>query len=91
MAAPAPFVLAVDVGTSSLKAVVYDCQGSLLASASRRYETHSPQPGWAETDPNDWWEALTGTVQELNKRLDFSAIQAVGPPADVHRAGGMAL
>ena len=69
-----PCVLTVDVGTSSLKAVVYDCRGSLLAAASRRYPGNPPsqQTGWAEADPQDWWNALLQTVQELrHSQPDF--------------------
>jgi sugar (pentulose or hexulose) kinase len=44
-------ILAVDVGTSALKAVLYDRAGQVTAQASRRYGYTTPQPGWAEADP----------------------------------------
>jgi xylulokinase len=84
-----PCVLTVDVGTSSLKAVVYGCRGSLLASAARRYAgiPSSQQPGWAEADPQDWWDALLGAVQELKHTLpDFSQVQAVALTGQMHTA-----
>ncbi|MDR3574339.1 MAG: FGGY family carbohydrate kinase [Anaerolineaceae bacterium] len=84
-----PCILTVDVGTSSLKAVVYGCHGTLLASASRRYPiSPSPQqPGWAEANPQDWWEALLAVVQELKHSLpDFSQIQAVALTGQMHTA-----
>ncbi len=82
-------VLTIDVGTSSLKAVVYGCRGSLLASASRRYPVSPPaqQPGWAEADPQDWWNALLEAVQELKHTLpDFSQVQAVALTGQMHTA-----
>ena len=60
-----PSILAIDVGTSSLKAVLYAQDGELLASSSRRYDLRSEQPGWAEGDPEEWWRAFHGTLSEL--------------------------
>jgi len=53
-----PYVLALDVGTSSLKAVVYAFNGKILASESSSYEYTSPQAGWAEASPQDWEAAM---------------------------------
>jgi xylulokinase len=60
-----PFVLAVDVGTSTLKSVLYSRDGHTLAVASGRYEYRSPHAGWAEADPEDWWAAFVSSVQQL--------------------------
>ena len=48
------FLLAYDVGTSSLKGVVYSRDGKVLASATSRYENRYPQKDWAEADPENW-------------------------------------
>ena len=80
-------ILAVDVGTSSLKAVVYDCLGIVLASATHRYPalTQPQQPGWAEADPHTWWDALITVVSQLKKSLtDFSQIQAIVLTGQMH-------
>ena len=47
-----PVVLAIDAGTSALKAVLYDAGGSVLATAVSRYDYDVPRPGWAESDPD---------------------------------------
>ncbi len=60
-----PYALAVDVGTSSLKAVVYGAAGGVLGSATRRYSYRADRPGWAESDPEDWWQAFEGAVGDL--------------------------
>ena len=60
-----PFVLAVDVGTSALKAVLYDRDGQTLAVANSRYEYSAPASGWAEAVPEDWWAAFVHAVQHL--------------------------
>ena len=82
-----PCILAVDVGTSSLKAVVYDCLGSVLASATQRYpEMAQPQqPGWAEADPHAWWDAFISVVLQLRHSLvNFSGIQALALTGQMH-------
>jgi xylulokinase len=80
-----PCILAIDVGTSSLKAVVYDGGGAVLASATRRYAVLSPQQGWAEADPQAWWDALVQAVLELKEKLvDFAAIQVIALTGQMH-------
>ncbi|HKY89696.1 MAG TPA: FGGY family carbohydrate kinase, partial [Nevskiaceae bacterium] len=55
----APHLLALDVGTQSVRAIVFDAQGHLLARRQVPIEPYvSPQPGWAEQDPEVYWRAL---------------------------------
>ncbi len=68
MTSAAPVVLGLDLGTGSLKAVLLDGRGAVLASATRGYPTSTPHPGWAEQDPADWLGALRGVVDELTAR-----------------------
>ena len=58
-------LLGLDLGTSSVKTVLFDRSGRVLASASRDYPTLRPQPGWAEQDPAVWWEAAVATLREV--------------------------
>ena len=59
-----PYLIGVDGGTESLRAGVFDLEGTPLAFASTAYPTHFPNPGWAEQDPNDWWAALGQSVRQ---------------------------
>ena len=52
------YILVHDLGTTGNKASLYDEQGTLVASAYHPYQTTYPQPGWAEQNPMDWWEAV---------------------------------
>jgi len=82
-----PCILAIDVGTSSLKAVIYNSAGKPLASASRRYEYRSPQAGWAETNPSDWWKALVETLAELRAgQVCYARIRVVAFTGQMHTA-----
>lgn len=58
-------VLGMDLGTSSLKCVIMDATGQLLATAERSYSTDSPHPGWAEQNPDDWIAAMRDALDEL--------------------------
>jgi xylulokinase len=79
-------ILAVDVGTSALKAVLYDRAGKVTAQTSRRYGYATPQPGWAEADPEAWWTAFDASVLELAQRADLAAVRAVAFTGQMHTA-----
>ncbi len=81
-----PYVLALDVGTSSLKAVIYSRSGETLAAAAQRYDYVSPQPGWGEMDPELWWKALTAAIAQLGQSWDLCQVQAVALTGQMHTA-----
>lgn len=67
-------LLGLDVGTSATKAIVVDTDGVVVARAERPADLSSPQPGWAEADPEQWW----GNVCALCRDLPVSRVAAVG-------------
>jgi xylulokinase len=86
-AAATPFLLAVDVGTSALKAVIYSRGGQALASCSRRYGYTTPQPGWAEADPQAWWDAFDAVVAELGQQGNkLGQVQVLALTGQMHTA-----
>ena len=75
-----PHVLALDQGTTSSRAIVFDPQGRVVASAQREFTQHFPRPGWVEHDPLDLW-----TTQRDTARL---AVEQAGvDPADLAGVG----
>jgi len=72
--------LGVDLGTSSLKALVLDVDGTIVGTASAGYPMTTPQPGWAESNPDDWWVAAGQAVREAAgaHRSDIAAIGLSG-------------
>jgi glycerol kinase len=58
------FLLAIDQGTSSSRAVIYDHETSVIASAQQEFPQHYPQPGWVEHDPEDIWASVQSVVRE---------------------------
>lgn len=77
--AAAELLLAIDCGTQSLKALVFDPVGQLHAKAQVAFEPYySPKPGWAEQDPDLFWEALCRACQSLwQQKVDKQAIAGV--------------
>ena len=62
------YILAHDLGTSGNKATLYRPDGTLAAAVVAAYPISYPHPGWAEQNPEDWWEAIcTSTRQLLEK------------------------
>jgi len=79
--------MAIDAGTSALKAVLFDARGRVLARAERRLHHRSPRPGWAEADPEDWWRALVRVVAELREKGHLlKHVAALGLTGQMHAA-----
>jgi glycerol kinase len=79
-AMPSPFVLAIDQGTTSTRAVVYDAAGGHRGSASRELTQHFPQPGWVEHDPEEIWQAVVEVVPRALERagIEAASLTAIG-------------
>lgn len=72
--------LGIDLGTGSVKIAVVGADDVVRESASRAYPIHSPHPGWAETDPQDWLDAVHAVVD----RLDVAQVTTVGFSGQMH-------
>lgn len=57
--------IGIDIGTSAVKVAAVGMDGALLAEASRPYATLTPQPGWVEQSPDDWWAATCQALRQL--------------------------
>jgi len=65
------YLMGIDVGTTSTRALIIDEGGRVVASAADEYPMDTPRPLWAEQDPSDWWRA---TCRAIREALDLSAI-----------------
>ena len=72
------YLLAIDQGTTSTRAVLYDTRGREIASASRELTQHYPQPGWVEHDPEEIWESVREVVPQSIARAGFQAAEIAG-------------
>ncbi|WP_210435109.1 FGGY-family carbohydrate kinase [Saccharopolyspora sp. ASAGF58] len=59
------YVMTYDCGTTSLKAALIDLEGTVVAEANETYALRQPQPGWAEQDPAELWEAVCRASRRL--------------------------
>lgn len=83
-ATPEGVVLGLDVGTSGLKAVAMNRDGGIVAEASGDYPLHTPQPGWTEQDPDDWWRAAAGALRSLVSEVGADSVLAVASSGQMH-------
>ena len=61
-------LVGLDVGTTGVKALALSPEGDVLARAEETYELSTPRPGWAEQDPEDWWQAAERALAGLGGR-----------------------
>ena len=75
--------LGLDLGTSSVKALVLDEGGEVRGEGSAPYRVHAPSPGWAESDPQDWWTAAAEAARAATGSRG-EQIRAVGLSGQMH-------
>ena len=83
------YVLGIDVGTGGTRALIIDEKGRLISSATEEHEPFaSPQIGWAEQRPEDWWRATGVAVRKAlgNANLSGQQIACVGFSGQMHGA-----
>uniref|UniRef100_UPI0034E5B474 FGGY family carbohydrate kinase n=5 Tax=Gammaproteobacteria TaxID=1236 RepID=UPI0034E5B474 len=74
------YVLAIDQGTTSSRAILFDRAGDIVGSAQREFAQIFPQPGWVEHDPREILTSVYATLTELLSReqIDPRHIAALG-------------
>ena len=61
---PADHILAIDQGTTSTRAILFDAHGQAVASAQHEIGQHYPRPGWVEHDPEEIWQSVLTTCRD---------------------------
>ena len=74
------YILALDQGTTSSRAMVFDRQGNVVSVAQKEFGQIYPQPGWVEHDPQEIWSTQAGVAAEAVTRagLNGASIAAIG-------------
>lgn len=70
--------IGIDVGTSACKVLAVSEDLEVIAETSMKYETRIPKPGWAEQDPNDWWNAAFTCLKSISKTLNEKNVKVSG-------------
>ena len=80
------YYIGIDLGTSGTKTVLFDREGHALASATIEYPLYQPQNGYAEQDPDDWWNAAAGTIRMVLEQsgVDSAEVKGIGISGQMH-------
>ena len=78
--ATSKYVLAIDEGTTSTRALIVDHDGQMVADAQREFTQYFPQPGWVEHNANEIWNAVLSTIATafINSGIQPKEIAGVG-------------
>jgi len=76
--------IGIDLGTQSVKVVLYDEAGHLLSLAQRDYPLLTPQIGFAEQDPEEWWKQTFSALQEVLYSVSNREIKAISFSGQMH-------
>lgn len=77
-------LLGLDVGTSGCKAVLIESDGAVKAEAITEYAMQIPRPGWAEQNPEDWWQATIASVRRVLASAGGETIVGIGLTGQMH-------
>lgn len=74
------YILAIDQGTTSSRAILFDEMSNILAVAQKEVDTYYPHPGWVEQNANDIWASVVGVMNEVVARSGIRSeqIEAIG-------------
>lgn len=78
--------LGLDLGTSSVKAALFDADQRLIAQASQPLQVSRPHPGWSEQDPEAWWRATEAAVDAVAAQASLAGLRGIGLSGQMHGA-----
>lgn len=78
--------LGIDLGTSSVKALLVSAEGHIIGRGAAEYAIERPKPGWAEQSPDAWWQATVSAVRSALARANqrYPEIAAIGLSGQMH-------
>ncbi len=72
------FILALDQGTTSSRAIVFDHNGLIKSVAQKEFTQYFPQPGWVEHNPNEIWSSQASVIAEAISAIDINGLDIAG-------------
>ncbi|MFC7365255.1 MULTISPECIES: xylulokinase [Bhargavaea] len=73
-----PLLLGIDIGTSSCKVAIFEEDGRVVAQSSSNYPLYTPEAGWVEQDPEEWWTAVCRSVKTCLSEGPINPVQIAG-------------
>ena len=80
------YLLGVDLGTSGTKTVLFDENGTVIASKTIEYPLLQPKNGWAEQDPKFWYDATINSIKAVleQSKIDSKDVAALSIAGQMH-------
>ena len=72
------YILAIDQGTTSSRAIVFDKKGNIIAVSQEEFTQFFPKPGWVEHDANEIWQSVQNVVRNVLREVNPKDIAAIG-------------
>lgn len=72
------YLLGIDIGTSACKVALFDADGRVIGSTTGDYPVYYPNQGWAEQDPDEWWEAVCEAIHKLLNETETDPQEIAG-------------
>ena len=76
--------IGIDLGTSAVKLLAMDENGTILKTVSKEYPLFFPHPGWSEQNPEDWFTQSVEGMKELTEGIDRSKVAGIGFGGQMH-------
>ena len=75
-----PYLMALDQGTTSSRAIIFNKKGKIISVAQKDFKQHFPKPGWVEHDPDEIWTSQSSVMIEslVNKKIKANQVAAIG-------------
>ncbi|MCR4930410.1 MAG: xylulokinase [Lachnospiraceae bacterium] len=78
------YYIGVDLGTSAVKLIMMEKDGTIVSSVSKEYPLYFPNPGWSEQKPEDWKAAVLEGLKELVKDFDATKVAGISFGGQMH-------
>lgn len=78
------YYIGVDLGTSAVKLLLMEADGTIKNIVSKEYPLSFPNPGWSEQSPEDWWNAVKAGIKELTDGFDVSQVAGISFGGQMH-------
>ena len=72
------YILSLDQGTSSSRAIVFDRKGQICSMAQREFTQIFPKPGWVEHNPHEIWSSQASVIAEAISAIDINGLNIAG-------------
>jgi len=82
------YLVGIDVATTGTKTIIIDPSGTIVGEGFKGYPTSTPQPGWVEQNPEDWWKATIASIKDALAAANVPAkqIKGLGLSGQMHGA-----